>query len=68
MKKIKDAKLLEGVQRRATKMVPEMKNYDYANRLKKLALPSLAYRRNRGDMISRYINTRTDCTKSQLCL
>ena len=27
----KDAKLLEGVQRRATKMVPEMKNYDYAN-------------------------------------
>ena len=36
----KDAKLLEGVQRRATKMVPEMKNYDYANRLKKLALPS----------------------------
>ena len=38
----KDAKLLEGVQRRATKMVPEMKNYDYANRLKKLALPSLA--------------------------
>ena len=22
-------------------MVPEMKNYDYANRLKKLALPSL---------------------------
>ena len=37
----KDAKLLEGVQRIATKMVPEMKNYDYANRLKKLALPSL---------------------------
>ena len=50
----KDAKLLEGVQRRATKMVPEMKNYDYANRLKKLALPSLAYRRKRGDMIEVY--------------
>ena len=44
----KDAKLLEGVQRRAMKMVPEMKNYDYATRLKKLALPSLSYRRKRG--------------------
>ena len=35
-------------------MVPEMKNYDYANRLKKLALPSLSYRRKRGDMIEVY--------------
>ena len=50
----KDANLLEGVQRRATKMVPEMKNYDYANRLKRLALPSLPYRRKRGDMIEVY--------------
>ena len=50
----KDATLLEGVQRRATKMVPEMKNNDYnANRLKKLALPSLSYRRKRR---SRYIS------------
>ena len=50
----KDAKLLEGVQRRATKVVAEMKNYDYTNRLKKLALPSLSYRRKRGDMIEVY--------------
>ena len=50
----KDAKLLESVQRRATKMVPEMKNYDYATRLKKRALPSLSYRRKRGDMIEVY--------------
>ena len=49
-----DAKLLEGVQIRETKMVPEMKNYDYANRLKKLALPSLSYRQKRGDMIEVY--------------
>ena len=35
-------------------MVPEMKNYDYANRLKKLALPSLPYRRKRGVMIEVY--------------
>ena len=51
----KDAKLLESVQTRATKMVPEMKNCDYATRLKKLALPSLSYRRKRGDMIEVYI-------------
>ena len=50
----KDAELLESVQRRATKMVPEMKNCDYATRLKKLALPSLSYRRKRGDMIEVY--------------
>ena len=54
----KDAKLLllmlESVQRRATKMVPEMKNCDYATRLQKLALPSLSYRRKRGDMIEVY--------------
>ena len=35
-------------------MVSEMKNYEYANRLKKLALPSLSYRRKRGDMIEVY--------------
>ena len=50
----KDANLLEGVQRRATKMVPDMTNYDYATRLRKLALPSLSYRRKRGDMIEVY--------------
>ena len=50
----KDAKLLESVQRRAMKMVPGMKNCDYATRLKKLALPSLSYRRKRGDMIEVY--------------
>ena len=38
----------------AKKMVPEMKNCDYATRLKKLALPSLLYGRKRGDMIEVY--------------
>ena len=47
--------------RRSTKMVPQMKNCYYATRLKKLALPSLSYRRKRGDMIEVMINTRTDC-------
>ena len=49
------------VQRRATKIVPEMKNYDYATRLKKLALPSLSYRRKRGDMIEVYKYTHRQC-------
>ena len=35
-------------------MVSEMKNYDYATRLKKIALPSISYRRKRGDMIEVY--------------
>ena len=48
---IKDQKLLEAVQRRATKLVPELKNMDYEDRLAKMNLPSLYYRRQRGDMI-----------------
>ena len=47
----RDIELLEGVQRRATKMLPGMKNLDYQARLKKLKLPTLKYRRARGDMI-----------------
>ena len=50
----KDATLLENVQRRATKMVPEIKNLEYEDRLKALRLPSLLYRRRRGDLIEVY--------------
>ena len=39
------------VQRRATKMIPELKHLSYPERLKKLKLPTMAYRRARGDMI-----------------
>ena len=42
---------IEGVQRRATKMIPELKDLSYPERLKKLKLPTMAYRRARGDMI-----------------
>ena len=42
---------IESVQRRATKIIPEIKNVSYPERLKYLNLPTLAYRRARGDMI-----------------
>ena len=46
--------LIEGVQRRATKYLPGMKDKNYEDRLKLLDLPSLAYRRERADMIETY--------------
>ena len=42
---------LESVQRRATKQLPGFGNLSYPERLRKLKLPTLAYRRVRGDMI-----------------
>ena len=47
----RDQLLLENVQRRATKLVPSLKNDSYEDRLRILNLPSLYYRRARGDMI-----------------
>ena len=46
-----DITVLENVQRRATKMIPGFKDISYPERLKKLDLPTLSYRRIRGDMI-----------------
>ena len=46
--------LLEGVQRRATKMVDSIRDLDYADRLKYLKLPSIKYRQLRGDLIQTY--------------
>ena len=50
----KDVTAIENVQKRATKMVPGLHNLQYEDRLKKLKLPSLIYRRERGDMIETY--------------
>ena len=45
---------LEKVQRRATKLLRECKNLPYVERLKYLDLPTLGFRRCRGDMIETY--------------
>ena len=43
--------LLENAQRRATKLVPELKMLSYQDRLRELNLPTLYNRRNRYDLI-----------------
>ena len=52
--KQKHIDLLEGVQKRATKIVPELRNMTYNKRLERLGLTSLEDRRVRGDMIETY--------------
>ena len=48
---IKDINLLENVQKRATRMCPELRNMTYPERLRALGLPTLQYRRLGHDMI-----------------
>ena len=50
----RDQVILENVQRRATKLVPELRDRNYEDRLRTWKLPSLYYRRARGDMIEAY--------------
>jgi hypothetical protein len=45
---------IEKVQMRATRMVQRLKNYFYEARLRWLNLPTLKYRRLRGDIIQVY--------------
>ena len=49
--KMKHIEQIEAVQRRATHLIPNLKHMSYENRLKKLSLPTLTYRKIRGDMI-----------------
>ena len=48
---LKDADMLEGVQRRATKMIQSLRNLSYEERLKRLSMFSLRHKRFRGNMI-----------------
>lgn len=52
--RIMDIEKLERVQKRATKMIFFDKQIGYEERLKSLNLPTLKYRRARGDMIETY--------------
>jgi len=45
---------IENVQRMATRMVVSIKHLSYEQRLQRLGLPTLRYRRQRGDMICVY--------------
>ena len=47
----KDIIAIERVQRRSTKLVSNVRDLSYIERLKTLKLPSLSYRRFIGDMI-----------------
>jgi ribonuclease P/MRP protein subunit RPP40 len=53
---------IENIQRRATKMIPGFKDLSYEERLQRLRLPTLVYRRLRGDMIEvfKYMNNYYD--------
>jgi len=51
---IKMIAAIENVQRRMTRMIPNIRHLSYEERLHHLKLPSLAYRRLRGDMIEMY--------------
>ena len=50
----KQINILENVQIRASKIVDGLQHLDYSERLEKLNLPTLGYRRLRGDMIELY--------------
>ena len=51
---VKHTTAIENVQRRMTRMIPGMSGLDYEERLRSLELPTLAYRRLRGDLIETY--------------
>lgn len=55
--KIKLINLIENVQRRSTKQVPGLRDLPYKERLRRLKLPSLKYRRYRGDAHFFFVNS-----------
>ena len=63
-----DQRSIEGVQRRATMLVPSIRHHTYPERLQIFNLPSLFYRRYRGDMILMYQVTHKNIDGSLLNL
>jgi len=49
-----DIEVLEKVQKKATKVIPEIRHLPYKDRLKVCKLPALHYRQVRGDIIEMY--------------
>ena len=52
--KVKYIKQIEKIQKNFTRLIYGMKNMEYAQRLKQLKLPSLRFRRFRGDLLEVY--------------
>ena len=52
--KKKDIRKLERIQRTATKMIPELQDLSYEERLEEIGLPTLQERRERGDLITMF--------------
>ncbi|MEW8547283.1 MAG: reverse transcriptase domain-containing protein, partial [Candidatus Thiodiazotropha sp.] len=50
----KDKIVIENTQRRATRLVPSLKGLSYPERLRRLGLPTLEYRRERADVVEVY--------------
>ena len=66
--KKKDIRVIENVQRRATRLIPGFKEFTYEERLRRLNLPTLRYRRIRGDMIEvfKLMNDKYDFDSTKL--
>ena len=62
--KMKDIETIGKIQKRAIKQVKQIRHLSYSERLKRLNLPTLRYRRHRGDMIDRPVNCSYQCRKA----